>query len=73
MPEANVEKRSAADECSDGPAAKKAAKESRACAGVTSKVARSARARLSRSSQTDVPHNKQMLDPIDGDRTCKAS
>ena len=38
MPEANVEKRSAADECSDGPAAKKAAKESRACAGVTGKV-----------------------------------
>ena len=37
MPEANVEKRSAA-ECSDGPAAKKAAKESRACAGVTGKV-----------------------------------
>ena len=38
MPEANVEKRSAADECSDGPAAKKAAKESRACAGVTGTV-----------------------------------
>ena len=37
MPEANVEKRSA-DECSDGPAAKKPAKESRACAGVTGKV-----------------------------------
>ena len=38
MPEANVEKRSAADECSDGPAAKKPAKESRACAGVTGTV-----------------------------------